>query len=163
HRADGVPVDEDTGDVVAGVRSDRERVIGAAVDRDRRADRAVRAGRRGQDMGVDREAGRDRVIFGDVGEGVAGDRADRVTVDQDVRDVVAGIRRDRELVTGTAVDRDRRADRAVRAGRGAEDVGVDREARRDRVVFGDVGEGVAGDSTDRVTVDQDVRDVVAGI
>src|SRR5207245_7381553 len=100
-----------------------------------------------------------------VGEGVAGDRTHRAAVDQDVGDVIVGIGGDGEALSGAVGDHDRaaRADGAIGAGRGGDGVLDQGEAGGDGVVGGDVGEGVAGDRTDRAAVDQDVGDVVVGI
>ena len=61
---------------------------------------------RGRDgVGVDGEAGRDGVVGGDVGEGVAGHRPHRTAVHQDVGHVVAGVGRDGEALVGPVVHR----------------------------------------------------------
>ena len=78
-------------------------------------------------------------------ERVGGHCADRGAVDEHVKDGVTGIRRDREGLVLAVLDRRyRTADAAVGSGRGREVERVNGEARRDRVVLGDVLERVGG-------------------
>src|SRR5204863_303012 len=120
-RADRAAVDHHVGDVVVGVGGDGEALVGAVVDDDRAggADRTVGARRRRHGVLGDGEGGGDGVVGGDVGEGVAGDRADRAAVDHHVGDVVVGVGGDGEALVGAVVDDDRAggADRTVGARR----------------------------------------------
>src|SRR5207247_2442722 len=85
-------IHQHVGHVVVGDRRDGEGLVRAVVHAHRTGgrDRAVGAGRGGDGAGVDREAGGDGVVGGDVGERVGGDGPGRRAIHQHVGDVVVG-------------------------------------------------------------------------
>ena len=117
HRPHRRAVHQHVVDVPARVGRDGEGLVVAVAraHRSRRADRAVQARAGGDRVGVDREAGGDRVTRAHVVEGVAGHRTHRAAVDDHVVDVVTGHRGDREGLARSAVHAGgtRRRDRAV--------------------------------------------------
>src|SRR5439155_1683519 len=122
---------------VAGVRGDGEALVRPAVDRGRGADRAAGAGRGGDGVGLEGEAGGRSEERRVGGEWIAGDRADRDVVHNHVGDDVAGV--------------------------GGDGVGLEGEAGGDGVARRYVGEGVAGDRAGGEVVHLCVGDDVAGV
>ena len=110
-----------------------------------RTDRAVGPGAGGDVVGVDGKAGGDGVRCRDTAEWIAGDRADRTAVYQDIGHVITRGRRDGVALAIAMVHARAavRTDRAVGPGAGGDIVGVDGKAGTDGVGRSDQAEGVA--------------------
>ena len=132
YRSDGDSVDENIGDVVARVRSNRKAGVGTIINDDTagRADGAVRARGCCNRIGIERKGRVDGMICRDTRKRMGSRRANGNTVDKNIGAMVARVRSDRETRVGTVVNayRARRADRAVRPRGRGDRIGVDREA-----------------------------------